>query len=323
MEAFLLLDRASPGLPVVAVGGDVEPLTGLLPEKIIGRQWPPVWDEDVHAHPLEELRTAAERGDTARVRLAAAGRDEGIDTEVTVRGLQGGSRLALCRIAEALDPEEVVHLAFHDRLTGLPNRTLLERHLSLALPRALRAQRCVVVLFIDLDGFKQVNDRLGHAAGDEVLRETARRLCGVIRADDVLARLGGDEFVLVASDVETDPRGVADAIAAQVDRVLDAPIVLTGGDRCHIGASIGLSVFPADGTDTAALLARADAMMYRTKRMSSARPVLDPPTELARLVERAASLKHELAQTRRTQLEVNEAARALLGSRPVPRFGRL
>jgi diguanylate cyclase (GGDEF)-like protein len=319
MEAFLLLDEASPGLPVVAVGGDVERLTGLAPEEIVGRPWAPVSGENGDAGVLTPLRAAAEGADGARVQMRTPGGDD-IEVEVTVHGLEGRSRFALCRIAVAVDAEEIAHLAFHDRLTGLPNRALLERHLSRALPRALRTERCVVVLFIDLDGFKQVNDRLGHAAGDEVLREIARRLLGVVRADDVLARLGGDEFVLVLSDVEAEAHDIAEAITRQVDGVLEAPVVLRGGKSCRVGASVGLSIFPTDGSDTAALLASADAMMYRSKRSQGGTPVLDPATELSRLVERAASVKDQLAQTQRAQVEVGETTRELV-ERSRRRFG--
>jgi diguanylate cyclase (GGDEF)-like protein len=273
------------------------------------------------AGPLAQLRAAAERQEGARVRLRSGGGDDGIDTEVTVQSCRDDSGLMLCRIAEALDDEQVAHLAFHDRLTGLPNRALLERHLSVALPRALRTERCVVVLFIDLDGFKRINDRLGHAAGDEVLREIARRLRGVVRADDILARLGGDEFVLVLGDVEDDPSSVADAITRHVDDALDSPIMVRGGDSCRMGASIGMSVFPTDGSDTAALLATADVMMYRNKRSQGGRPALDPSAELSRLVERAASVRRALAKTRLTYVEVGEATRELVDQRR-RRFGR-
>ena len=141
MEAFLLLDRASPGLPVVAAGGDLERLTGLSSEQVVTRPWPPVWSEDADAEALAQLQSAAEAGERARVRIPAR---DGLRTEVTMLPLQGDAPLAMCRIAETMEADEVAHLAFHDRLTGLPNRALLERHLALALPRALRTQGCVV-----------------------------------------------------------------------------------------------------------------------------------------------------------------------------------
>src|SRR3954464_4038950 len=138
MEAFLLVDRTSPGLAVVATGGALEELTGLVPEQVVGRPWPRMWRGHGDAQAVEVLRGAAERGESASVRVPAAGLTGAVETNATMLPLHGDSALALCRIAETADAEEVAYLAFHDRLTGLPNRTLLERHLSLALPRALR-----------------------------------------------------------------------------------------------------------------------------------------------------------------------------------------
>src|SRR5213078_589364 len=100
--------------------------------------------------------------------------------------------------------EQVAFLAYHDKLTGLPNRLMFERVLDLALARARRSDLAVGVLFLDLDNFKLVNDSLGHAAGDELLREMASRLGGAVRATDIVARQGGDEFLVLLADLEKE-----------------------------------------------------------------------------------------------------------------------
>src|SRR5213079_3073874 len=113
---------------------------------------------------------------------------------------------------------QVTYLAYHDGLTGLPNRALLEDHLARAMARSRRTDCAVGLLYIDLDGFKLVNDSLGHAAGDEVLHEAAERLAMTTRASDLLARQGGDEFLLLLGDLasDRDPREVAVKASARI-----------------------------------------------------------------------------------------------------------
>ncbi|MDE2617367.1 MAG: diguanylate cyclase [Burkholderiales bacterium] len=158
-------------------------------------------------------------------------------------------------------------LAFYDGLTGLPNRTLLIDRLHLALASARRSQQSIVLGFIDLNGFKAVNDTLGHAAGDQLLKTVAERIQRCIRSHDTVARLGGDEFVILltqlsdASEVEEILDRVCDAIAepATVD-----------GQTCTVSASIGTAAFPDDEVqEPDALLALADARMYREKQKHS------------------------------------------------------
>ena len=154
------------------------------------------------------------------------------------------------------------HQAHHDHLTGLPNRLLLEDRLQGALLRAQREQVQVALLFVDLDRFKNINDSLGHHVGDRVLCDVARRFCALTRESDTVARLGGDEFLIVMEGIH-DP-GVASRIA---DKILDDlrlnPVTLE--QEFFVGASIGISLFPQDGQDSATLLKNADAAMYRAK----------------------------------------------------------
>ena len=161
--------------------------------------------------------------------------------------------------------EQIAHIAYHDRLTGLPNRALLEEHLELALARAQRHEDAVAILYLDLDDFKLVNDSLGHSAGDELLRRVAERLGAVTRKTDLLARQGGDEFLLMLTDLTGDPQKAAETVANQITKALGEPFDL-GGAEFQINASIGISLFPRDAADGDTLLGHADAAMYEAKR---------------------------------------------------------
>ena len=160
--------------------------------------------------------------------------------------------------------EAVRFLAYHDALTGLPNRRLLDDRLAQAIHLAQRRDRKLAVMLIDLDDFKQVNDSLGHRAGDAVLREAAQRLALCVRKADTLARHGGDEFVVVISDVQAE----ADCklVAEKVLRSLASAFHLEGR-ALALGASIGISLFPTDAGDGDGLLRNADAAMYRAKQL--------------------------------------------------------
>ena len=167
---------------------------------------------------------------------------------------------------EPLNLEEVRdrirHMAYHDPLTGLPNRLLLKDRLGVALSQALRRQNLVAVLFLDLDGFKQVNARLGHEMGDRLLQEVAARLRRLTRSGDTLARLGGDEFVMVLVDL-LRPEDVV-AAARKILVAMREPFVLLG-QGLQVTASIGVSLAPSDAVEVDVLIANADAAMYRAK----------------------------------------------------------
>jgi diguanylate cyclase (GGDEF)-like protein len=160
--------------------------------------------------------------------------------------------------------DQLAYLAYHDPLTGLPNRIMVEQQLDLALARARRARASVALMFVDLDDFKEVNDVLGHGAGDQMLAGVASRLRGVLRDSDVLARQGGDEFLVVLADLEEDPESSAEAVGAKLLGSLREPFVVAG-EELRTGASVGISVFPADAEDTETLLRHADAAMYLAK----------------------------------------------------------
>lgn len=158
--------------------------------------------------------------------------------------------------------EHLQYAAHHDALTGLPNRALLLDRLQVALARAERSGQPLGVMLVDLDGFKPVNDSLGHEAGDTLLRLVAARLLGLLRRSDSTARLGGDEFVLLLPDVGGVP-GAA-TVARRVVDALARPFEL-GGQTVRIGASVGVALAPTDGAEPEKLLKAADDAMYAAK----------------------------------------------------------
>jgi diguanylate cyclase (GGDEF)-like protein len=155
------------------------------------------------------------------------------------------------------------HQASHDRLTGLPNRMLFDDRLSLALAHTHRYGEMLAVVFLDLDGFKTVNDTLGHAVGDQLLKRVAERLKGCLRDGDVLARWGGDEFTLLLSPISSAEDTTK--IARQILDTLNTPLEFKG-QELHIKASLGIALAPYDGQDAETLLKNADAAMYRAKQ---------------------------------------------------------
>jgi diguanylate cyclase (GGDEF)-like protein/PAS domain S-box-containing protein len=155
----------------------------------------------------------------------------------------------------------IAQLAYYDTLTGLPNRTLLGGEIDQCIARAANENRPMAVLFLDVDNFKDVNDTLGHSAGDALLVEIARRLQRQLRVGDIVSRLGGDEFVVILNDCES---GNASAVADRILAALAQPIELDGM-ALPVSASIGISLFPEDGRDREALLKHADTAMYEAK----------------------------------------------------------
>ena len=165
------------------------------------------------------------------------------------------------------------HSAQHDPLTGLSNRVLLGDRISQAVASAARRDAKVAVLYLDLDGFKLINDTLGHAAGDELLKSAADRLRACTRDADTVARLGGDEFVVLLANIAH-----AEDAALSAERILHAlhSVHLVHGRDLHLGASIGISVYPDDASGAEALLANADAAMYEAKASGRRRYVYFP-----------------------------------------------
>ena len=160
------------------------------------------------------------------------------------------------------EKEKVEHLAYHDTLTGLPNRANMEEYLRRLLVRARRDDISVAVLFIDLDKFKNINDTLGHDVGDELLVECAKRIQSALRESDIVARVGGDEFVVVMENIENEYSTAQ--VAKKILRLFNHPII-TKEHQLNITLSIGISMFPDDAQDCITLFKYADVAMYDAK----------------------------------------------------------
>lgn len=165
-----------------------------------------------------------------------------------------------------LNSELLLNLALHDPLTGLPNRRQLETRLKDALQDVASDGTSVYVLFMDLDRFKPINDKLGHDVGDLVLQEVGRRLQAAVRRGDTVARVGGDEFVVVLQKMES--KAVVVSIIGSILTAMNKPIS-AGEYLLHVGISIGCAHHPCDGTEIADLLRHADAAMYQAKQSKS------------------------------------------------------
>ncbi|MBO6579301.1 MAG: diguanylate cyclase [Thalassospira sp.] len=163
---------------------------------------------------------------------------------------------------ERAETDQIRDLAFHDPLTRLPNRIIFEDRLRKAMDRAKRNKKQVAVVFIDLDGFKQINDGLGHVAGDRILINTGQRLINSVRASDTVARIGGDEFTVILEDLETDAEvhGIADKILGAIA----APMELGDGSY-RVGASLGIAIYPEHARTLDTLIHIADQAMYAAK----------------------------------------------------------
>lgn len=159
--------------------------------------------------------------------------------------------------------ERLHYLAYYDGLTQLPNRRLLMDRIANTLPMMARSESRAAVLFMDLDGFKGINDSLGHAQGDALLHAVARKLDGCVRASDTAARLGGDEFVVLLTELVTADQ--AGQVAEKILQRMSEPITLQE-HTLEVSVSIGISVFPEDGGDAEVLLEKADVAMYRAKK---------------------------------------------------------
>jgi diguanylate cyclase (GGDEF)-like protein/PAS domain S-box-containing protein len=245
-----------------------EQILGYPPDALLGRRaFELVHPDDVAATQQQAARVMA--GEMQRHFRNRYRRDDGgwVDIQWSARwDPEHGVRVAIGReVTELRRAErELEHLAAHDALTGLHNRHRLQRELQLLVERSRVAGDAFCLLYIDLDGFKQVNDRGGHDVGDKVLRDVALRLRQGLRQSDVLARMGGDEFVALLPGCGTRElaRKVGQTLRARLQTGYPVPDA-----TIELDASVGVACFPADGGDPKALLSHADRDMYAAKRI--------------------------------------------------------
>ena len=186
-----------------------------------------------------------------------------LSAPIMVDGIPVGIRGFIIDITERKKAEEQIkYLATHDLLTDLPSLRLAKDRLFIALNMARRYKKAVAVMFIDLDGFKDVNDTLGHEAGDYVLQQVAKRMLSCVRETDTVARIGGDEFLIIATEIKA-PENVAQ-IAEKVIQQVSKPFIFKGR-KAFVGASIGIALFPDHGKDMDHLIKKADEAMYKIK----------------------------------------------------------
>ena len=251
-----------------------EQIFGYLQQDVLGKNVKmlmPEPDRSEHdSHINRYLYSGQSRilGVRGREVVAVRSNGEQFPMELSVSEMMLGGQRYFTGIARDITERKLVeqklaHFAHHDYLTDLPNRILFLNNLEHSVLLAKRNNHKVATLFLDLDGFKKVNDTLGHDAGDQLLREVSKRLKKTIRASDTVARVGGDEFTLVLNNIGSDEN--ASMMANKIIVALSEPFELNG-QRCQVGGSIGISIYPDDSRDTVTLIKQADEAMYLAKQ---------------------------------------------------------
>lgn len=251
------------------------------------------------------IRSLLERRTLANVELKLRRRDGSpvwVLENVILMAEEGGEPVLEGTLVDITDrklaEQQIEYQAYHDVLTGLPNRMLFHDRLTVALAHAHRTHQPVVVMFLDLDHFKFVNDTLGHTVGDLLLKGVAERLTQTLREEDTVARLGGDEFTLLLSDLTT--REAAARTAQKLLETIARPFTLDNHDL-YITTSIGIAMYPQDGDDAETLLKNADSAMYRAKELGRNNYQLCTPA-ISRLALERLSIENSL----RRAMERNE-----------------
>jgi diguanylate cyclase (GGDEF)-like protein/PAS domain S-box-containing protein len=314
MPAVVYVDAIDESASSMYISPQVEPMLGYTVE-----EWnrdPDFWPKVLHPDDREVALEATERhnrtGEPFRMEYRLLARDGRVvwirDEAIMIRDAEGRpsySQGIMQDITEVKAAEhELQFLALHDGLTRLPNHAMFGELAELALARARRGGLGLAVMFLDLDGFKLVNDTLGHDAGDELLLAVAERLGTAIRETDTLARRGGDEFLILLSDLERGLVGEMDAsllfaesVAGRIREVLATPIA-SGGTEVYVSTSIGISIFPDDAASVGELVANAESAMRDSKDAgpggfaASDAGVIDAATRL----EFVTKLRHAVAK---------------------------
>ena len=283
-------------------------MLGRPPAAVIGLDWfseivPPerAWTRETYER---TMRGEIELPHHENQIVTAGGERRVISWSTIVRHDAEGTAIGAISLGEDVTErrraeQRVSHLAYHDDLTGLPNRMSFADHLVATVAEAERGEAQIAVLFCDIDAFKLVNDSLGHAAGDDLLRHVATRLRAVTRAADMIARQSGDEFLVLVRDARGshgDVAQLAEALASRIEHAISSPFSLDGHEVV-IGVSVGTSIYPEDGRTAEELLHHADAEMYHAKAARQGRRVRDRASDdPTRDLELAASLHHAIAR---------------------------
>ena len=295
-DSLFLIDPV--GQRVLEVNQSAVELTGEPRERLVGARARRLL-RDIDGMDWVELVRSLDRQDEGLVFEAQVERPsgEGIPVEISAKRVDLGDRRVVVALARDISERrraqrQLEHQALYDQLTHLPNRALLQLRLKEMMSEADRARGKVALLFIDLDGFKHVNDSYGHSFGDRLLVMVARRLKEAIRQEDLLARLGGDEFVAVVTLNES--LHAANRVAMQLIESLAEPFVIDDIEL-SVQMSIGITLYPDDAEDTESLLRNADSAMYKAKSGGRNQFQFYTP-ELTRWAERRVQLEQELGK---------------------------
>ena len=284
IPAIVYVDVADDDMSTTYVSPQIEEILGYSQQEYI--EDPQLWERILHPDDREEAMATYLRGRESggpfvfEYRLLA--RDGKTvwfrDSAIVLTDVHGRAEYIQGVMLDITDgklaEERIAFLAYHDRLTGLPNRTMFDELLGLSLARAKRHDLGVVVVTVDLDDFKLVNDSLGHEAGDGLLVQFAQRLSDATRETDLVARPGGDEFLLLLSDLDRTRAGpgghesvsvAAESVALRIQEALRTPFTI-GETELYVTASLGISQFPEDAADAPTLLKNAETAMFRSKR---------------------------------------------------------
>ena len=254
---------------IVTTNSRAEQLTGLRKEQLAGRPMSLMLPAAFSVGIFADLAAVAQDGAAREAEWLARSLPQGerwLHRQAVA--VEGGVVVIVRDITERkLAERRIHHLAHHDDLTGLPNRSLLRERLDQAILDAQRGGGAVGLAFIDLDGFKLVNDALGHNAGDELLKVVGARMARCLRCEDTLARFGGDEFVILLPALQGEPGSIA-PLLERVRQAVTEP-VLVEGQEVRVSCSIGATFYPRDGVDASALMMHADVAMYRAKELGN------------------------------------------------------
>ncbi len=305
--AAKVFEHALEGIVVTAPDGTIQmvnpsftAITGYAAEEAIGNN-PRMLKSDRHDDAFYETmwRTLAEEGSWSGQIWNRNKRGEAYPEWLNINAVRDAAGEVSNYVAVFHDMSDIErsraqmqHLAYHDPLTGLPNRMLLDDRLRIALAQARRARTMVAVIFVDLDDFKRINDTFGHPAGDLALQQVARRLEACVREEDTVSRRGGDEFVVVLSQIRSPVAAMR--VGQAILRTVSSPLAV-GGRSVRIGATLGAAVFPVDGSTPEDLLRNADLALYRAKERGKG--VFQPFTrEISRQVAERVRLEGELRE---------------------------